>query len=126
DLGVIKGPKGALFTVTDTQKKLSDVIVHTGKLEAGSLQAGDAVELIVDHAARSATRANHSATHLLHEALRQGLGTHVAQKGSLVEPARLRFDFSHTKPMSADEVARVEAMANAMVLQNAPVETRLM
>ena len=126
DQGLIKGPKGALFRVTDTQKKLSDVIVHTGMVEAGTFKSGDAVELIVDHARRSATRANHSATHLLHEALRQVLGTHVAQKGSLVEPDRLRFDFSHTKPMSAEEVAQVEAMANAMVLQNAPVETRLM
>jgi alanyl-tRNA synthetase len=75
---------------------------------------------------RAATRANHSATHLLHEALRQVLGTHVAQKGSLVEPARLRFDFSHTKPMAPEEISAVEAMANAFVLQNSPVETRLM
>jgi alanyl-tRNA synthetase len=126
DQGVIKGPKGALFRVTDTQKKLGDLIVHVGTVEKGSFKPDDAVELVVDHARRSATRANHSATHLLHEALRQVLGTHVAQKGSLVAPERLRFDFSHTKPMSAEEVAAVEDMANAMVLQNAPVETRLM
>ena len=81
---------------------------------------------MVDHARRTATRANHSATHLLHEALRQVLGTHVAQKGSLVAPDRLRFDFSHPKPMAPDEIAAVEAMANAFVLQNSPVETRLM
>ena len=87
---------------------------------------GEVVDLEVDHASRSAIRANHSATHLLHEALRQVLGPHVAQKGSLVEPGRLRFDFSHTKPMSAEEIAAVEARANAIVLQNAPVETRLM
>ena len=82
--------------------------------------------MLVDHERRSATRANHSATHLLHEALRQVLGPHVAQKGSLVAPDRLRFDFSHPKPMSAEEVAAVESMANAFVLQNSPVETRLM
>ncbi len=126
DEGVIKGAKGALFRVTDTQKKLGDVFVHIGRVEAGAFKSGDAVELIVDHARRTATRANHSATHLLHEALRQVLGTHVAQKGSLVDPQRLRFDFSHTKPMTPEEVAAVEAMANAFVLQNSAVETRLM
>ncbi len=126
DEGVIKGAKGALFRVTDTQKKLGDVFVHLGRVEAGAFKSGDAVELVVDHARRTATRANHSATHLLHEALRQVLGTHVAQKGSLVDPQRLRFDFSHTKPMTPEEVAAVEAMANAFVLQNSAVETRLM
>jgi alanyl-tRNA synthetase len=126
DEGVIKGAKGALFRVADTQKKLGDVFVHIGRVEAGAFKVGDAVELIVDHARRTATRANHSATHLLHEALRQVLGTHVAQKGSLVDPQRLRFDFSHTKPMTPEEVAAVEAMANAFVLQNSAVETRLM
>ncbi|NOT69820.1 MAG: alanine--tRNA ligase [Hyphomicrobium sp.] len=126
DAGVIKGPKGALFRVTETQKKLGDLFVHTGKVEAGSFKSGDAVELAVDHARRSATRANHSATHLLHEALRQVLGTHVAQKGSLVSPDRLRFDFSHTKPMSADEIRAIEDMANTVLLENTPVVTRLM
>jgi alanyl-tRNA synthetase len=126
DRGTIKGGKGALFRVSTTQKKLGDLIVHFGRVETGSFKPGDAVELLVDHERRSATRANHSATHLLHEALRQVLGPHVAQKGSLVEPARLRFDFSHPKPMSAAEVAAVESMANAFVLQNSPVETRLM
>lgn len=126
DSGEMRGPKGALFEVTDTQKKVGDVFVHTGTLKAGALRDGDTVELVVDHARRTATRANHSATHLLHEALRQVLGTHVAQKGSLVSPDRLRFDFSHTKPMSADEIRQVEALANAVVLQNAPVETHLM
>ena len=126
DRGTIKGGKGALFRVSTTQKKLGDLIVHIGRVETGSFKPGDAVELLVDHERRSATRANHSATHLLHEALRQVLGPHVAQKGSLVEPARLRFDFSHPKPMSAAEVAAVESMANAFVLQNSPVETRLM
>jgi alanyl-tRNA synthetase len=126
DTGLIKGAKGALFRVTDTQKKLGDLIVHLGTVERGPFKRGDAVELVVDHARRTATRANHSATHLLHEALRQVLGDHVAQKGSLVAPDRLRFDFSHPKPMNAEELAAVESMANAFVLQNSPVETRLM
>jgi len=126
DQGLIRGAKGALFRVATTQKKLGDLIVHVGRVEKGTFKDGDAVELSVEHARRSATRANHSATHLLHEALRQVLGAHVAQKGSLVEPARLRFDFSHPKPMSAAEIATVESMANAYVLQNSPVETRLM
>ncbi len=126
DQGTILGPKGARFNVTDTQKKLGDLFVHSGVVEAGEFKVGEAVELHVDHVRRSATRANHSATHLLHEALRQVLGTHVAQKGSLVAPDRLRFDFSHPKPMTAEEVATVEEIANRIVLQNAPVETRLM
>jgi len=126
DQGIIKGSKDALFRVTDTQKKLGDLFVHLGYVEKGAFKAGDAIELVVDHVRRTATRANHSATHLLHEALRQVLGDHVAQKGSLVAPDRLRFDFSHPKPMAADEVEAVESMANAFVLQNSPVETRLM
>ena len=126
DTGLIKGPKGALFRVTDTQKKLGVLFVHYGTVESGSFSPDDQVEMVVDHAKRSAIRANHSATHLIHEALRQVLGTHVAQKGSLVAPERLRFDISHNKPMSADEIEAVEAMANAYVIQNTPVETRLM
>jgi alanyl-tRNA synthetase len=126
DEGEIRGPKGALFRVTSTEKKLGDLFVHSGVLESGTLKTGDAVELEVDHARRTGIRANHSATHLLHEALRRVLGTHVAQKGSLVEPGRLRFDFSHTKPMTAEEIAEVEDIANAIVLQNEPVVTRLM
>jgi alanyl-tRNA synthetase len=126
DQGVIRGAKGALFRVTDTHKKLGDLFVHSGRVEKGGFKVGEAVELEVDHARRSATRANHSATHLVHEALRQVLGPHVAQKGSLVAPDRLRFDFSHPKPMSAEEIKQVEDRANAIVLQNVPVETRLM
>jgi alanyl-tRNA synthetase len=131
DAGVIRGPSvrgpdGALFRVTATEKRLGDLFVHTGTLEAGSLKVGAAVELEVDHGRRTAIRANHSATHLVHEALRQVLGTHVAQKGSLVSADRLRFDFSHTKPITADELRTVEAMANARVLENAAVTTRLM
>ncbi|NOU04911.1 MAG: alanine--tRNA ligase, partial [Hyphomicrobiaceae bacterium] len=126
DVGLIKGAKGALFRVTETQKKLGDVFVHIGKVESGSFKSGDGVELIVDHAKRSATRANHSATHLIHEALRQVLGTHVQQKGSLVNSDRLRFDVSHNKPMSAEELAVVENRANAVIVQNSEVTTRSM
>ncbi len=114
-----------IFQVVDT-KKVGDLIVHYGQVTQATLRRGDNVKLVVNRARRDQTRANHSATHLLHEALRQVLGTHVAQKGSLVAPERLRFDFSHTKPMAADEIAAVEAMANAFVLQNSAVETRLM
>jgi alanyl-tRNA synthetase len=126
DHGVIKSADGAVFTVTETQKHLGAVFVHVGKVEAGTFKNGNAVELTVDHARRSANRVHHSATHLLHEALRRVLGTHVAQKGSLVEPGRLRFDFSHTKSMSADEIARSEAIANGIIMQNDAVSTRLM
>ena len=126
DTGTIKGANGALFRVRETQKKLGDLFVHIGRVEAGQFKTGDSVELIVDSQRRTATRANHSATHLLHEALRQVLGTHVAQKGSLVSPDRLRFDFSHTKPMSGDELNAVEDMANAVLLENSAVVTRLM
>jgi alanyl-tRNA synthetase len=117
---------GVRFKVTDTQKHLGDVLVHTGVVEEGTLTVGTAMALEVDHRRRGAIRKNHSATHLLHEALRQVLGDHVAQKGSLVAPDRLRFDFSHPKPMSADEIERVEDIANDVVLQNAPVITRLL
>ncbi|MEM8972028.1 MAG: alanine--tRNA ligase [Pseudomonadota bacterium] len=126
DHGVIRGADGAVFEVTDTQKKLGDLFVHFGKVTGGAFQLTDAVELEVNHQRRSATRSNHSATHLIHEALREVLGDHVAQKGSLVSPDRLRFDFSHPKPMDDAEVARVEQIANAFVAQNAAVETRLM
>ena len=118
--------EGLRFRVTDTQKKVGDVFVHTGVLEEGTLALGAALVLTVDHGRRSAIRQNHSATHLLHEALRQVLGDHVAQKGSLVAPDRLRFDFSHHKPMSSAEIERVEDLANDIVLANAPVTTRLM
>jgi alanyl-tRNA synthetase len=118
--------EGVRMTVTDTQKNAGDLFVHHVKVEQGSVKVGDPLLLDVDHARRSAIRRNHSATHLLHEALRQVLGDHVAQKGSLVAPDRLRFDFSHPKPMTAAEIERVEDIANDMVLQNAPVTTRLM
>ncbi|HZD61388.1 MAG TPA: alanine--tRNA ligase [Xanthobacteraceae bacterium] len=117
---------GVRFTVTDTQKKAADLFIHTGTVEEGTLKVGDALRLEVDHVRRSAIRRHHSATHILHEALRQVLGDHVAQKGSLVAPDRLRFDFSHPKPMTAQELERVEDIANDVVLQNTPVTTRLM
>lgn len=114
------------LVVTDTQKKAAGLFVHSVTVEAGTLKLNDAVELNVDGSRRSKIRSNHSATHLLHEALREVLGTHVAQKGSQVSSDRLRFDFSHTKPMSDDELRQVESLANEIILQNAPVETRLM
>ncbi len=117
---------GMRFKVTDTQKKGGDLFVHLGAVEQGTLKVGVPLALNVDPARRGAIRRNHSATHLLHEALRQVLGDHVAQKGSLVAPDRLRFDFSHPKPMTAEELEKVEDLANDYVLQNSPVTTRLM
>ena len=117
---------GVRFKVTDTQKKGGDLFVHLGTVEQGTLKVGAALALDVDHSRRGAIRRNHSATHLLHEALRQVLGDHVAQKGSLVAPDRLRFDFSHPKPMTVEELEKVEDLANDYVLRNSPVMTRLM
>ena len=125
DTGVMSGD-GVRFAVTDTQKRAGDLFVHFGTVEQGSLKVGAALDLNVDHVRRGAIRQNHSATHLLHEALRQVLGDHVAQKGSLVAPDRLRFDFSHPKPMTREEIERVEDIANDVVLRNAPVVTRLL
>jgi alanyl-tRNA synthetase len=125
DTGEIKIGK-ATFSVSDTQKKLGDLFVHIGTLGGGSIAVGQPAELIVDHGHRAATRANHSATHLLHEALRQTLGEHVAQRGSLVSSERLRFDFAHPKSMSPEEIETVETLANAYVAQNSSVETRVM
>ncbi|ASW06776.1 alanine--tRNA ligase [Rhizobium sp. 11515TR] len=125
DTGVISSDHGKLV-VSDTQKKGEGLFVHSSEVSEGKIKVGDAVVLTVDHNRRSRLRANHSATHLLHEALREVLGTHVAQKGSLVAPERLRFDVSHPKPMSAEELKVVEEMANEIILQNSPVTTRLM
>tara|TARA_R110000824_G_scaffold390760_20_gene588072 strand:+ start:28155 stop:30809 length:2655 start_codon:yes stop_codon:yes gene_type:complete len=126
DTGVLFTSEGADFAVSDTQKKLGDMIVHFGTLSRGTLKLGDIVEMKVDSQRRTATRANHSATHLLHEALRRVLGDHVTQKGSMVSPDRLRFDFSHPKPMTAEEIAEVEAIVNRVIRQNRDVSTRLM
>ncbi len=125
DVGEITGP-GFRAVVTDTRKKLGDLIVHDVSIVEGTARPGMEVELAVDHVARSATRANHSATHILHEALRLVLGDHVAQKGSLVSPDRLRFDIAHPKPITPEEIDAVEDIANRVVLENAEVTTRLM
>jgi alanyl-tRNA synthetase len=125
DTGVISTDHAKL-TVTDVQKRGEGLFVHSCIVDDGTVKLGDAAALTVDHARRSRLRANHSATHLLHEALREVLGTHVAQKGSLVAPERLRFDVSHPKPMSAEELKIVEDMANEIIVQNSPVTTRLM
>ena len=126
DHGGITLADGAVFRVTETQRRVGDLYVHMGRAEKGVVKSGQACGMVVDHSRRSGNRQHHSATHLLHEALRRQLGSHVAQKGSLVEPNRLRFDFSHTKPISAEDMAIVEATANQMVLQNDAVNTRLM
>ncbi len=126
DTGHIETGDGGRVTVTDVQKRADGLFVHSGTVEKGTIAVGDAVRLFVDRGRRGAVKSNHSATHLLHAALRGILGEHVAQKGSLVAPDRLRFDFSHPKPMSDEEVGEVEALANAVALQNTPVVTRLM
>jgi alanyl-tRNA synthetase len=125
DEGLIAGEKGGAV-VSDVQKRADGLFVHYARVNDGTLSVGDAVRLSVDHTRRGAIRANHSATHLLHAALRNVLGSHVAQKGSLVAPDRLRFDFSHPKPMDAHEIEAVEDLANDVLLQDAPVTTRLM
>ncbi|QWK76689.1 alanine--tRNA ligase [Ochrobactrum sp. BTU1] len=125
DTGTISG-EGFVITIKDTQKKGEGLFVHTGEITKGSAKVGEPVELKVDGERRTRIRSNHSATHLLHEALRETLGSHVAQKGSLVAPDRLRFDFSHPKPISAEELTAVENLANEIILQNAQVTTRLM
>ena len=125
DTGLISAD-GLTIRVSDTQKKADGLFVHSATVEEGTVAPGTEVALTVDHDRRSQVRANHSATHLLHEALREVLGTHVAQKGSLVAPDRLRFDISHPKPMSAQEISKVEDIANGIILQNSPVTTRLM
>jgi alanyl-tRNA synthetase len=125
DTGLLIGA-GVKVRVTETQKKAGDLFVHIGTVEQGTLKPGTALQLEVDHSRRSSIRAHHSATHLLHEALRQVLGDHIAQRGSLVAPDRLRFDFVHPKPITAEELARVEDIANEVVLENDEVTTRLM
>ncbi|MDN3590545.1 alanine--tRNA ligase [Methylobacterium adhaesivum] len=117
---------GLKARVTATEKKLGDLFVHHVTVDEGRLALNQPVELAVEGGRRAAIRANHSATHLLHEALRQVLGDHVAQKGSLVSAERLRFDFSHPKPMDEAEIRAVEDIANAVLLQNTPVVTKLM
>ncbi|EHM49089.1 MAG: alanine--tRNA ligase [Yokenella regensburgei] len=124
DKGELKGA-GFAFTVTDTQK-YGQAIGHLGKLATGSLKVGDAVQADVDEARRARIRLNHSATHLMHAALRQVLGTHVAQKGSLVNDKALRFDFSHFEAMKPEEIRAVEDLVNAQIRRNLPIETKVM
>ncbi|MCW2275886.1 alanine--tRNA ligase [Rhodoblastus acidophilus] len=125
DTGVLHAA-GVKFRVDNTAKKLGDLFVHEGEVLEGAFEVGAALELDVNVERRAAIRANHSATHLLHEALRQVLGDHVAQKGSMVAADRLRFDFAHPKPVTDQELAEVEEIANRVILENAAVETRLM
>jgi alanyl-tRNA synthetase len=125
DTGIIAGATGKA-TVVDTHKKLGTLFVHEATIAEGEIAVGDAVKLEVDHARRSMIRANHSATHLLHNALRRRLGNHVAQKGSLVAPERLRFDISQPVPIPETDLSAVEAAVNDRIRANTPVETRLM
>jgi alanyl-tRNA synthetase len=117
DQGLITGTSGR-FNVEDTLKIQADVFGHHGVVASGSLKVGEAVGAEVDHHLRGRTIRNHSATHLMHKALREVLGSHVAQKGSLVDPDKARFDFSHTAPMTAEEIAKVEELVNAEILAN--------
>ncbi|HQV03676.1 MULTISPECIES: alanine--tRNA ligase [unclassified Novosphingobium] len=126
DAGTISGADGLALTVTDTGKPLGRLHAHHARVETGTIKLGDMVKLDIDVARRDATRANHSATHLLHEALRRRLGDHVTQKGSLVAPDRLRFDFSHPAALSAEDITVIEAEVNAQIRGNEPVVTRLM
>jgi len=126
DTGTIAGPDGLVIDVTDTQRKLGDLFVHLGHVAAGTAKPGQAVVAEVDHARRSAIRGHHSATHLLHEAMRRKLGTHVTQKGSLNAPDRLRFDVSQPRPVTPEELAWIEGEVNARVRENTEVNTRLM
>ena len=125
DIGKINSGNNS-FTVNDVQKKLGNLFVHYGVMEGGSLKVGESVELKIDSARRENIKAYHSATHLLHESLRRTLGKHVMQKGSLVAPDRLRFDFSHMKPISNDEMLKIEEIANEIVNKKSDVITRIM
>ncbi|NUP05665.1 MAG: alanine--tRNA ligase [Polyangiaceae bacterium] len=125
DQGVITTASGARIVVRDTQRPVTGLIVHQGVLEAGTIAKGDHVKLAVDHGKRLATRRNHSATHLLHWALKKVLGEHAMQKGSRVGPDVLRFDFAHNKPLSREDVTRIEDLVNGKILTNEPVLTEV-
>jgi alanyl-tRNA synthetase len=126
DTGVMFSASGAELAVRDTVKKAGDLHLHLGTVTHGSLRVGDAVELRVDGARRRLLRANHSVTHLLHQALRRRLGEHVTQKGSLVAPDRLRFDFSHPRPLTQQDIRAIEAEVNERIRANSAVRTRLL
>ena len=125
DQGVIQ-TSNCKIIIEDTQKKMGDLFVHIGKIEKGSIKKGDNVNLSIDFRKRNNSKANHSATHLLHESLRRTLGKHVMQKGSLVAPDRLRFDFSHNKPIEKEEMNKIEKIVNDMVDGSSEVQTRIM
>jgi alanyl-tRNA synthetase len=125
DRGELVGSAGT-FAVTDTQKIQADVYGHAGALKTGVLKVGDRVEARVDMALRASTMRNHSVTHLMHKALREVLGAHVQQKGSLVDAEKTRFDFSHDKPMSDEEIREVEMRVNAEIMQNTPTRAQVM
>ena len=125
DVGTVTGAKGK-GQVTDTQKALGALHIHSVRVTEGTISPGDALDLKVDTERRRATRANHSATHLLHAALKRVLGNHVSQKGSLVNAERLRFDFSHPKPVTAQELEAIESQINAIIRQNSDTSTRLL
>jgi alanyl-tRNA synthetase len=126
DTGALFSAQGGSFAVGDTQKKAGELIVHLGKMTHGALKLGDFVELRIDETRRAALRANHSVTHLLHQALRRRLGEHVTQKGSLVAPERLRFDFSQPRALSPEDIRVIETEVNGRIRQNSAVSTRLM
>jgi alanyl-tRNA synthetase len=126
DTGIISGADDLRIVISDTQKKLGELFVHLGVVASGTARVGAPVLADVDHARRTTIRAHHSATHLLHEALRRILGTHVTQKGSLNAPDRLRFDVSQPRPITGEELAKVEADVNARIRENSEVVTRLM
>ncbi|MBV9948354.1 MAG: alanine--tRNA ligase, partial [Myxococcales bacterium] len=128
DRGIIerRGAEPMRFEVADTQKPIPGVVAHIGKITQGAVAVGDTVHLAVDHALRMATRRNHSATHLLHWALRTVLGEQATQKGSLVGPDRLRFDFAHNRPLTPEQITRIEDLVNAKVLTGAPVLTEVL
>tara|TARA_B100001540_G_scaffold225637_1_gene199857 strand:+ start:3 stop:1412 length:1410 start_codon:yes stop_codon:yes gene_type:complete len=126
------GDQGVMFNsdckinITDTQKKMGDLFVHTGEIKKGSIKIGQSVNLEIDVEKRNNSKANHSATHLLHESLRRTLGKHVTQKGSLVSPERLRFDFSHNKPIEKEEMNKINKVVNEIVEGSTEVQTRIM
>jgi alanyl-tRNA synthetase len=126
DTGAIFSATGGEFAVADTQKKAGELFVHLGKIMHGALAVGDFVELRIDETRRAQLRANHSVTHLLHQALRRRLGEHVTQKGSLVAPERMRFDFSHPRAVSPEDLRAIESEVNARIRENGEVTTRLM
>jgi alanyl-tRNA synthetase len=126
DTGALFSAEGGDFAVRDTQKKAGELIVHVGAMRHGTLKRGDFVELRIDETRRTALRANHSVTHLLHQALRRRLGEHVTQKGSLVAPDRLRFDFSQPRALTGDDIRAIETEVNTRIRENSAVTTRLM